>query len=162
MKSITLTDEVAEKIKKMWELGSEPGQIVRYFGGRLTRGQVAGKLHRMGLSRKKIKPRGEAKMVVRHKYRQKPKAELRTPVVTQFGMQWEKSAVMPPPSNAAKRSFNTVSGPAYSVAELDGSVCHWPLGDPLQEGFCFCAAPRWGKGPYCWPHYRVAFHVVRT
>jgi GcrA cell cycle regulator len=154
-----MTNEIADKIKKMWELGSGPGQIVRYFGGRLTKGQVIGKLFRMGLSRPRVRAGDE--MVVRIKTRRKPPAELRTRVLTQFGMELQGSAKPLVPSNAARRSFNCISGPAYSVAELDRACCHFPLGDPLSENFCFCAAPAYDNGPYCFQHWRVAYHAVR-
>jgi GcrA cell cycle regulator len=49
-----------------------------------------------------------------------------------------------------------------SLAELTDICCHWPVGDPLQNDFFFCGAPKSADdGPYCPSHSRRA-HEART
>jgi GcrA cell cycle regulator len=39
-----------------------------------------------------------------------------------------------------------------TLMQLDADCCHWPVGDPRQEGFFFCGAVAAGDGPYCRAH----------
>ncbi len=43
------------------------------------------------------------------------------------------------------------------MAESNG--CKFPIGDPQQDGFHFCCAPRTWGSPYCDHHYSVTHQV---
>ena len=44
---------------------------------------------------------------------------------------------------------------AEKVYALTAAVCHWPLGNPGDQDFCFCSAPV-VTPPYCPRHYAQA------
>jgi GcrA cell cycle regulator len=65
-----------------------------------------------------------------------------------------------PPPVEPMVPFDAPRGAGEAVAELAnrGCVCHWPHGDPTDDGFTFCFAPRspYAQQPYC------DFHLGRS
>jgi GcrA cell cycle regulator len=61
------------------------------------------------------------------------------------------------PSEAANISF--AEGGPKGLLQLDEAAdCRWPLGDPLQPDFAYCAAPRESEfSPYCACHAGIAY-----
>lgn len=43
--------------------------------------------------------------------------------------------------------------------ELTSKHCHWPVGDPAQEGFFFCGGEAFAHWPYCKEHCARAYRV---
>lgn len=41
--------------------------------------------------------------------------------------------------------------------DLDANDCRWPIGDPRQDDFHFCAAPKELGRPYCAHHCALSF-----
>lgn len=48
-----------------------------------------------------------------------------------------------------------------TFSDLRRTHCKWPLGDPRDDDFMFCGAPRPGDSPYCLGHQFIA-HVQRS
>ena len=44
----------------------------------------------------------------------------------------------------------------FKLIDLTESMCHWPIGDPMEEGFCFCARAKEIDAPYCPAHAATA------
>jgi len=156
-----MRDEHAEVARNLWLSGKKGGEIVNYFGGLFTRSQILGKLYRMGVVGQR---RTKVLRVAQEKQKrnqQRAKATMLKPAVRSDGMPFAKPVPMPTPSNAAQRSFNTVSGPSYDLCDLNRLDCHWPLGDPMEAGFAYCSAPVVGVESYCYHHCKIAYNRPR-
>jgi GcrA cell cycle regulator len=49
-----------------------------------------------------------------------------------------------------------------TMANLEARDCRWPIGDPRQDGFHFCGAPRMPGRPYCELHWRLSLQPERV
>jgi GcrA cell cycle regulator len=147
------SDEYAEIAKKLWLENKTSGEIVSYFNGLFTRSQILGKLFRWGL----IGGRRTKVLRVAQEQRARQSTVLK-PVRRVDGMPFAKPTRIPTPSDAARRSFNTVSGPSYSLIDLSRFDCHWPLGDPQKPHFAYCSAPVLGNESYCAHHCSIAYN----
>jgi GcrA cell cycle regulator len=45
-----------------------------------------------------------------------------------------------------------------TLAELKECMCHWPIGDPKEEGFHFCGRRKSFGVPYCAHHAAIAYN----
>jgi GcrA cell cycle regulator len=43
------------------------------------------------------------------------------------------------------------------LLELKSNECRWPIGEPGEEGFCFCGGLRLEGRPYCAEHLSIAY-----
>src|SRR5215472_365708 len=100
----------------------------------LSRSAILGKRWRLGLA-KSVKPRIMKKQAYRNQ------ATVLRPKLRSDGALPAPPAPMPPPSDAARRSFATDCGPAYGLFDLPPASCKWPIGNPDEKHFCYCAAP---------------------
>ena len=48
-------------------------------------------------------------------------------------------------------------GKLKTLETLEAHECRWPIGDPRQEGFHFCGAPKTLGRPYCAHHWEMSF-----
>lgn len=48
-------------------------------------------------------------------------------------------------------------GEFVTVLTVKDGMCRWPIGDPGEEGFHFCAHPPKENGVYCEPHARRSY-----
>jgi GcrA cell cycle regulator len=49
-----------------------------------------------------------------------------------------------------------------TMANIEAGECRWPIGDPRQEGFHFCADSQVPGRPYCAAHCAVSFEAARA
>lgn len=137
------TQEKISMVTDLWRRKRSLGEIALIFG--VSRSAIAGKIKRLGLL-----GQGAPKSV----RRQTPRPpRRRKPVYSPF---YAKALPLTVQSDAAQRSFNSVCGPSYDLMDLTRSECRWPIGNPGEEHFCYCAAPV-KKGPYCPHHAAVAY-----
>jgi len=47
------------------------------------------------------------------------------------------------------------------LVDLESHDCRWPLGDPREPDFRFCAALQLPGYPYCEHHCRIAFNPAK-
>lgn len=116
----------------LFNSGLSAAEVAGEIGG-VTRNAVIGKIHRSGLSeanRKKSRAAGQA----RAKRRQRiVDAAARRPMARA-----PKEA--PPPPSIIDQQI--AIGQRRTLAQLDNTCCHWPIGDPQDAGFFFCGAPK--------------------
>ena len=149
------TDERVELLKKLWADGLSASQIATKLG-EVTRNAVIGKVHRLGLPGRPATPRIRT-------------ARPRSAAIS-FSRPRAKIAHFPCQDHDA-RAFDRIARripdlePApdgqVKLTDLTESMCHWPIGDPMEEGFCFCGRGKPFNGPYC-PHHMAIATVPAT
>lgn len=103
-----------------------------------TRGQVAGKLNRENVLKKRVRVR-----------------ELPKPRI--FAEGHSQITLKKPIQTQRRVRLKLIeSDTAVTIKELEGHHCKWPLGDPKQPDFRYCGCQRNDKSPYCAEHTRTA------
>lgn len=158
------TDERVELLKKLWADGLSASQIAAKLG-EVTRNAVIGKVHRLGLAGRTTASRARTA-------RARPNVSLfpAKPAQTQypaFGNAALDAAAQPQEKKVAAviplRSLPQLAPTperGLTLAELTESMCHWPVGDPMEEGFHFCGRRKSFGVPYCEHHAAIAYHPV--
>lgn len=152
-----------DDLRKRFAAGESAGKIAKAYG--VTLGAATGRISRLGLSRKN--PTGNPAPTASRKLSgqtiqkiQRVRAAKRSkPVAGQPG----------PPTQIYARP--TVVIPALAPLVLDGAPrtvltlkrneCCYPIGDPAQPGFSYCARRREDDRPYCADHVRLCYVKVR-
>ncbi len=156
------TDERVELLKKLWADGLSASQIAAKLG-EVTRNAVIGKVHRLGLAGRATTSRirtSRARSNIALFPARSSQLQYRT-----FGNTALKVAVQPQERKAATviplRALPELA-PApekqVTLAELTESMCHWPEGDPMEEGFHFCGRRKSFGIPYCEHHAAIAYN----
>jgi GcrA cell cycle regulator len=153
------TDERVESLKKLWQEGLSASQIAGRLGG-VTRNAVIGKVHRLGLA-------GRATTT-----RMKSHRPRRIPVAPRPRPQGKVASRFNAPLSSPLRDLYRADGDGYvppieevviplherkSLNQLTESCCRWPIGDPQEADFHFCARKKVAGLPYCEVHARRAF-----
>lgn len=134
------TEDRIERLRTLWLEGRSAAQIARDLGEGLTRSAVLGKVHRMGLSAGRPRPRGPSVVV--------PSAPRgRRPPTATVG----KAIAGPEP--VPNQGQTTL----LSVRRCE---CRWPYGDPKAVGFSLCGRPI-ARGAFCGSHAAVAYRPGR-
>ena len=177
------TDEMIERLKKMWEEGLSTGEIGKRLG--VSKNSIVGKVHRLQLVArpspiKKKNPNEAPKAKPATKPAQKnakPTAVKTEPKVKEVAQEPElvqKKQSQPQATPVKKNTpdketeaFMNVSipvvqtpkkpGDKVTVTDLDNHTCRWPIGDPKDENFHFCGAPVRIGQTYCEEHAAVAY-----
>ena len=158
------TEERMDTLKKLWGEGFSASQIANELGG-VTRNAVIDKVHRLGLS-------GRAKAPIAQSHRPK-KPATRQPAPSQphrahsplqvTGNTALKHDLLPaikPQIDLRPKIFSLSAPPLVEnagILELSEQTCKWPVGDPGDNGFHFCARRSDMGIPYCPYHARVAY-----
>ena len=144
------SDERVELLKKLWADGLSASQIATKLG-EVTRNAVIGKVHRLGLAGRATtsrirtaRPRSAALSCAR------PTAK-----VAHFPCERHDARAF---DRIARRIPELEPAPdgQFKLIDLTESMCHWPIGDPMEEGFCFCAREKAIDAPYCPAHAATA------
>lgn len=138
------TDERVEQLKKLWAEGLSASQIARVLGD-VTRNAVIGKVHRLGLS-----GRASPARVERPRFAKSPR-RLAKPLLA------EPVFIEEPEPEPEPGEWTT-------VLTLKERMCKWPIGNPGDMNFRFCARKAAEGHPYCAEHSRKAYqpaHVKR-
>jgi GcrA cell cycle regulator len=126
------TEERLKKLKTLWKKGVSISQIGKELG--VSRNAIAGKVHRMGLSKRQSpiasKPAAKKNATI------KPKVEVVAPESL--------------PLKLALRNIN-----------WSRSRCSWPSGDPKTTAFSFCGNEVVPGKPYCNEHCFEAYTTSR-
>lgn len=126
------TKKAEDELRRYWAEGLSAGEIHKRFDGGVSRNAIIGKAHRMGLERR------ESPIPTRRSYHNK--------------------SVSTVPLPKPRREAVPVLG--KKMIDLAPHDCRWPLGDPRDEGFCFCAMPTQGH-VYCENHRRISTSAHR-
>ena len=156
------TDERVELLKKLWADGLSASQIAAKLG-EVTRNAVIGKVHRLGLAGRattsrirSARPRTNVALFPSRS----PQVQYRT-----FGNAALKVAADPEqrklahviPLRALPELEPAPEG-VITLIDLKETMCHWPLGDPMEEGFHFCGRRKTFGVPYCEHHSAIAYN----
>ena len=147
------TDQRIDLLKDLWADGLSARQIASRLGG-VSRSAVIGKVHRLGLagratiSRAARRPSTLALFPAGFpEYKPHKRKAVRFP-------SREKPSIAPvrslPELGAAPEGLTTLTG-------LTQRMCHWPMGDPKEDGFHFCGRHKTSGIPYCEHHAAVAY-----
>ena len=164
------TEERVEILKKLWGEGRTAAEIASELGG-VTRNAVIGKAHRLKLSgRASPIQQGSKKKTAANSNASKAKPVARTakkadaqnaaPSSDAVSVKRvvEKSVVSPVSveriSEADKKRKRT------PLVDLAPCQCRWPLGDPRESNFGFCAGKTDAGEIYCAEHTALAYQVV--
>jgi GcrA cell cycle regulator len=160
------TDERVEMLKKLWSDGLSASQIAGELGG-VTRNAVIGKVHRLGLSGRAKAPMPQAQRAKKPAPRPATGQQNRTePTLTTVGNTALKIDLVPvtrPQIEVQPRVYSLSEAPLIdnaNILQLTEQTCKWPLGDPGDESFHFCARRSDTGIPYCGYHARVAYQPV--
>lgn len=155
---LSWTDERVTLLRHLWEEGQSASKIAAQLGG-VTRNAVIGKVHRLGLSGRLVKPLEDAAAE-----RRKPAEEIEVAISVVEAEAPEPVAILPhrpasdfpPPAPAADPCPLAVSQ-RVTIMDLRESMCRWPLGDPTTPEFGFCGARSITGLPYCTHHAQIAY-----
>lgn len=167
------TPERIAQLKELWSQGLSLNEIARTIG-QLTRNQVVGKVHRLGLPGRPSPLVAPASAWYRKARAEAPSAAEPFPVAELLGLPGARlllglPPLAPPPesrpspqpeSRPSTRSleslFDGARGVSAAIQGLRAGACKWPIGDPKDPDFHFCCKPRKGKA-YCDEHARLAY-----
>lgn len=147
--------EAIERLRALWAEGHSTAEIGRRMG--ISKNAVVGKAHRLNLSARPSPIRREQGVATTPR---PPAPRLSRPAASAprstLPAPAAASAPVAPPPVAPRptvvRSFPRL-GPVRS--------CCWPIGEPGQPGFRFCAAEALTGKPYCADHAAVAYVKAR-
>lgn len=149
MKNSEWTPAEVEILTYLWAVGHSAGQISKELGTR-SRGAVTGRLMRMGQTRRKTRlgPPAAPKAPREPRQRAKPYA----PPVAGGLSSVALAALLAPVA---------LRGERVGIADLEPGDCRWPLGDPQETSFGYCAAEHVLGRPYCAGHMALAYVAPR-
>lgn len=142
------TPEEKEKITKLYLDGVPMSAIGAQFG--VTRGAIAGHIHRMGLTRGKSLSQQwhEREALKQKKVKEPPKLRVIS-----------GPRIVPQVKKRIRLKL-VDSNTAVTLLELQAHHCRWPIGDPRHSDFRFCGCTRVSDSknepPYCAEHTRAA------
>jgi GcrA cell cycle regulator len=136
------TAETIERLKALWAEGHSTAEIGRRMG--ISKNAVVGKAHRLNLPARPSPIRREAVAGGA------PRPAMPRAARPSGGAPRATLPVAPvaAPAPAVVRPFPRVSA---------SRSCCWPIGEPGQNGFRFCAAEAIIGKPYCPDHAAVAY-----
>ncbi len=156
------TEERLEILKKLWGEGMSISQIGETLG--VSRNSIAGKVHRLGLTKRQSPILGKTTKTAAPKKAASPKAA--------------SSKTASPkdvsPKAAAKKAFVPITPPEPIIWPEDAPLklvlrnldwsrnkCSWPTGDPQNTDFKFCGKKVVAGKPYCNDHCFEAYTTTR-
>jgi GcrA cell cycle regulator len=156
------TDERVELLKKLWADGLSASQIASKLG-EVTRNAVIGKVHRLGLAGRATtsrvrtaRPRSNIALFPARSSQAQYRAFGNTALKASPQPQERKVAAIVP--LRALPELEPAPEGVITLADLKENMCHWPLGDPMEEGFHFCGRQKSSGIPYCEHHAAIAYN----
>ena len=157
---LSWTDERVTLLRPLWEDGQSASKIAAQLGG-VTRNAVIGKVHRLGLSGRVLKPVEDATAA-----RRKPaqEVEIETAIAVVEVEAPEPLAILShrpapdfPVPAAKPEPVALAASQRVTIMDLRESMCRWPIGDPTTPEFGFCGARSITGLPYCTHHAQIAY-----
>ena len=150
------TEERVNILKHMWAAGDSCQVIADELGG-ITRCAVIGKVHRLGLAER------ETKHAVSGRWQGHQPKRIRTAKPKTTMRISKKNGSEPILIDEVmidmilEEDKNIPLEQRKKLLQLTAKTCHFPVGDPREEGFFFCGAEPLEDQPYCGRHCSVAF-----
>ncbi|WP_375464079.1 GcrA family cell cycle regulator [uncultured Methylobacterium sp.] len=155
---LSWTDERVALLRRLWEDGQSASKIAAQLGG-VSRNAVIGKVHRLGLSGRAVKPADEA---VAGRREVTVEAEIALAIAVVELEAPEPVAILSHrpasdlPLTAVEPAALAVSQ-RVTIMDLRESMCRWPIGDPTTPDFRFCGGRAITGLPYCTQHAQIAY-----
>jgi GcrA cell cycle regulator len=155
---VSWTEKRVERLKLLHKEGHSGTVIARKLGPAFTKGMVAGKIHRLGLTTKPAKkgPARELKSLAArkpaphskaHPTKSRPVSTPPAPAPIMVARPLTR-APAPVPSAEATRGIR--------LYDLREGHCRWPVGEEKPAKF-FCGGPALPSKSWCEHHYRMAY-----
>jgi GcrA cell cycle regulator len=146
--------EAIERLRALWAEGHSTAEIGRRMG--ISKNAVVGKAHRLNLPARPSPIRREGGSAV---VRQQPVRAARAAAPA-------PRSTLPQVAEMSAARVAPVIAPVRAVVRpfprtASGRACCWPIGEPGQPGFRFCAAEALSAKPYCPEHAAVAYVKAR-
>lgn len=152
------TDTRTERLKQLWADGLSASQIATKLG-EITRNAVIGKVHRLGLagrattSRVRIaRPRSNIALFPARSAQIGFGRGSTTPICRNTALKPQARPLRALPE------LGLAPDGLIILANLEETMCHWPVGDPKEEGFHFCGRNKSTGIPYCGHHAAIAYN----
>ena len=152
------TTDMIDNLKKLWKKGLTTNEIAKELG--VSKNSIVGKVHRLNLTsrpspiKKKddefdtaVVSTSEEPEVEKKPAKSAKKAQKEPEIIQQVDIQTIEITAPVAPKN--KRGIK--------LSELDSHTCRWPIGDPKDDGFCFCGAKVRTGQTYCDEHAAIAY-----
>lgn len=143
--------EIAQ-LRTLCDVGLSASQIAARLGTGKSRNAIIGKMHRLGLT----KSAPAAPVTEPRERPPKPRPIRRTPSLPALR---PVAQVRPQPVVIPAPVPVVIDGARITVATLESGMCRWPIGDPGDDDFHFCAAPQQDGKPYCSHHCDRAYNA---
>lgn len=142
------TDEAVATLKKLWAEGASAAKIAASYDGPLpTRSAVIGKVHRLGLSGRATTSRYQQPRARTVPRAAKPRRPKPAPTPLQAIV-----AALPVDHVESVEEIVIPVAERKTLDMLADGDCRWPIGDPQDPEFHFCAKPKAAGLPYCERH----------
>ncbi len=156
---MTWDTERTERLLALHQEGKTASEIGAELG--VTRNAVIGKLHRMGVTRKKKEPE---KVEPEPKQAEDSAAEAGWTEKDDDGEDGDgEDADDEQEDDRDRMEVNRLTARnveqnslKLSLMELTSRTCKWPIGDPASDEFWFCGLPSTPGKPYCEAHNNLA------
>lgn len=144
------TDKQEETLQRLWKEGKSASYIASIL--KVTRNSVIGKIHRMKIGRPEPAGNKSRRASAQRRHRaQRSRFERRIePVAPPI----PKSLPLPPESKSDMAR--------KKLADLEKGDCRFPVGDPKNTDFGFCADERLPGSSYCHRHTLRAFQLPKV
>lgn len=156
------TDERVAILKKMWGDGKTAAEIAKELGEGVTRNAVIGKAHRLKLSGRAspIQATKKTIKVAKEQSNAKPRVKAKVTEVAEKPKAAPKRAPSVP--SPSKQEVETIKnkGKRLPLSQLSERMCRWPIGDPNDADFGFCACKTEVGLPYCEEHGQIAYQTT--
>jgi GcrA cell cycle regulator len=157
-RTLTWTEERLSVLAAMWNAGDYCSEIAQALG--VTRNAVIGKVDRLGLRTRSGEERSKA---VRVRAAARPRPITNPAGRNQFSPGWSGPKLVkarPPRLTCDLFDAAIPRQQLKPLWEIGRDECHWPIGNPGEDGFGFCCAATAGQ-TYCAEHTYFAHARVR-
>ena len=161
--------ERTERLLALHQEGKTAGEIGAELG--TTRNAVIGKLHRLGMARKKLASAPQESQQIPTQASQEP-ADTAPMAESGDELTGESSIDIIEASEdtdqnsieAHRRTAKNVEEKSLKLPlmELTSRTCKWPIGDPATDEFWFCGLPSQPGKPYCAAHNNLACQPITS
>jgi GcrA cell cycle regulator len=157
------TDERTQRLRTLWAEGLSASCVAERLGS-VSRSAVLGKVHRLGLARRKTAHRSNAAQVNGRAVTRATSnaAHIWRRAIAPAGptLRLISSKAAPPPAD--RRAQETEAGALFlPFLALEAGMCRWPIGDPKGEDFGFCGQRQERGVSYCGRHAIAAFKPLK-
>lgn len=133
------SDEKINALTKLWLEGHSASEIAMRFCDGTTRCSVLGKVHRLGLPKRRAPSLSSPKAPKPMRIKKPPKHLFKAEPLS------------------AQRELVIPHHQRKCIVTLERSMCRWPIGHVGEPEFHFCGGDRHEHLPYCEHHARRAY-----